>query len=447
MAAKLEKTGTPGVFRRHAKDCLRSRRCDCAYVIVWRDRGRQRTESFRTLAEAREAKRTRESEVAPSEFAPSAKVRLHDYAREWVERYQGTGRRGYREETRDEDRRLLERYALRYFAPQTRLAEIGPKEIADYIGWLVKQPTRRARCSACGKTFSASKDKCPQCHATRRVVVTLSDKSVRNALGPLSACLATARREGLIRHNPATDATLPHRPRVEDDEDRARPFPRVEDENGAAVQLVHPTHRLMFELLAATGMRRSELLALEGRHLALDGDTPHVKVRQRVRRRRGVGLVIGPLKSRYAKRDLPIPRELAERLAALGTAPDGLVFSTAAGTMLDPDNLAERVLATACQEAGVGWAGFHTFRHTLASRLFAQGRNVVQVQRWLGHHSPSFTLDTYVHLLDRDLGEPLDPIPGATEGLPRVNAGSTQRPKTAAKANPVRITKAALQSQ
>jgi integrase len=32
---------------------------------------------------------------------------------------------------------------------------------------------------------------------------------------------------------------------------------------------------------------------------------------------------------------------------------------------------------------------------------------VVQVQRWLGHHSASFTLDTYVHLLDNDLGEPL----------------------------------------
>ena len=48
--------------------------------------------------------------------------------------------------------------------------------------------------------------------------------------------------------------------------------------------------------------------------------------------------------------------------------------------------------------------GFHTFRHTVASRLFAEGRNVVQVQRWLGHHSPSFTLDTYVHLLDDELG-------------------------------------------
>jgi len=39
--------------------------------------------------------------------------------------------------------------------------------------------------------------------------------------------------------------------------------------------------------------------------------------------------------------------------------------------------------------------------------LFAEGRNAVQVQRWLGHHSAAFTLATYVHLLDGDLGAPL----------------------------------------
>jgi integrase len=117
--------------------------------------------------------------------------------------------------------------------------------------------------------------------------------------------------------------------------------------------------------------------------------------------------VIGPLKSRYSKRDVPIPRALADRLRALDTASDDFVLCTATGTVLDPDNLAMRVLAPACKAAGVEWAGFHTFRHTVASRLFAKGRNVVQVQRWLGHHSASFTLDTYVHLLDNDLGEPL----------------------------------------
>ena len=52
------------------------------------------------------------------------------------------------------------------------------------------------------------------------------------------------------------------------------------------------------------------------------------------------------------------------------------------------------------EEVGAPWAAFHTLRHTYASLQLARGVNVVQVSRALGHHSPSFTLDTYVHLLE-----------------------------------------------
>jgi integrase len=272
---------------------------------------------------------------------------------------------------------------------------VSPRAIADFIGWLVKRPNGRKG--------------------------TLSDKSVRNALGPLTAVLATAKREGLIRDNPAVGAALPHRPRVENDDERPRPFPRIDDVETMelVVAIVHSAHRPMFELLAATGVRRSELFALEGRHLALDGDRPFVRIRQRTRGQKGQGQVIGALKSRHARRDLPIPVDLADRLAALGTAHDALVFASATGGVMDPDNVYARVLSPACSEAGVKWAGFHTFRHTVASRMFDAGRNAVQVQRWLGHHSPSFTLDTYVHLLDGELGDPLIPARGNTEATER----------------------------
>jgi integrase len=80
------------------------------------------------------------------------------------------------------------------------------------------------------------------------------------------------------------------------------------------------------------------------------------------------------------------------------------------GRPYDPAHVYNRVLAPACAEAGVEWAGFHTFRHTVASRMFAAGRNAVQVQHWLGHHSAAFTLKTYLHLLDpEDIGAPLEP--------------------------------------
>jgi integrase len=46
---------------------------------------------------------------------------------------------------------------------------------------------------------------------------------------------------------------------------------------------------------------------------------------------------------------------------------------------------------------------FHTLRHTCATLLFRNGLNAKQVQMWLGHHSPAFTLAVYVHLLTDDL--------------------------------------------
>jgi hypothetical protein len=44
------------------------------------------------------------------------------------------------------------------------------------------------------------------------------------------------------------------------------------------------------------------------------------------------------------------------------------------------------------------------------------------VQRWLGHSDPGFTLRTYVHLLNDDLGEPLA-MPA--KGVSEVSAGHT----------------------
>ena len=56
---------------------------------------------------------------------------------------------------------------------------------------------------------------------------------------------------------------------------------------------------------------------------------------------------------------------------------------------------------------------FHTFRHTCASMLFDRGSNAKQVQRWLGHHSAAFTLETYIHLLSDELDAPLE-LPAGT---------------------------------
>ncbi len=104
MAAKLEKTRTPGIYRRGGR-----------YVFSYRVDGKQRWESCRTIDEARRLKAARATDIERGEFEPRSRVTLHEYACEWVERYQGRGRRGFREGTRADYRRQIEQYICRYF--------------------------------------------------------------------------------------------------------------------------------------------------------------------------------------------------------------------------------------------------------------------------------------------------------------------------------------------
>ncbi|MEK6328256.1 MAG: tyrosine-type recombinase/integrase [Actinomycetota bacterium] len=96
------------------------------------------------------------------------------------------------------------------------------------------------------------------------------------------------------------------------------------------------------------------------------------------------------------------------------------------GTPLNPSSLASRALKPAARSIGLGWVSCHTFRHTCASLLFEAGRNVKQVQEWLGHADPGFTLRTYVHLMDEGIGDA-----GFLDAAVRVNTGSTQGSVTA----------------
>jgi integrase len=111
--------------------------------------------------------------------------------------------------------------------------------------------------------------------------------------------------------------------------------------------------------------------------------------------------------SGYGRRDVPLSTATAQRLwaarAERKAADDEPVFCAGNGAHLDAANLFGRVLKPAARRAGVPWAGFHTLRHTCATSLFWRGLNAKQVQVWLGHHSPAFTLAVYVHLMSDDL--------------------------------------------
>jgi integrase len=200
---------------------------------------------------------------------------------------------------------------------------------------------------------------------------------------------------------------------VRDDEDEAaRAMTRAQLDK--FLDKVDSRWHPFFSLLAATGLRISEAIALLWRDVQLTGSNPQVKVRQRI-----VKGKLGAPKSRYGRRDIPITPGLARALIDARRVSEwpretDYVFHTLAGTPLPPSNVFARVLRPAADAADIPWIGFHSFRHTCASMLIADGRDIVQVSRWLGHHDPGFTLRRYAHLMDAGVGGPLE-IEGCTQ--------------------------------
>ena len=134
MAAKLEATKTAGVYRRGSR-----------YAVIYRDAdGRQRQESARTYDDARRLRARRAAAVEDGSYQPQTRERFADYARQWIERYQGNGRRGFTEDTRHDYRRDLERYAIPKLG-RLRLEQITPRHIAEFVAWLCDEREQERR--------------------------------------------------------------------------------------------------------------------------------------------------------------------------------------------------------------------------------------------------------------------------------------------------------------
>lgn len=381
---RLARTKTPGVFKRGG-----------AYVVRYRDAtGRQKQRSARTYDEARKLRSALNTDVARGEHRELSRVKFTDYVDSWGETFTGRTGTGIRPDTLKRYKSDLAKHAVPHFG-RRRLVEIEPRDVKGYARALTDRG--------------------------------LSPASVRNIIAPLRALFATAVEEGLIRHNPATGLRLASRaPTSMEDDDSDGPVKALTPDELRALIAAAPEgpQRLMIQLTAATGMRISEVLAL--RWSRIDFENGRAQVRRAITQS---GQEDVP-KSAYSRRDVPIsPAIVAElrrhRLASTFSGPDDFVFPARNGKPQRYENTLRRILKPAALAAGLtvpmlddegdpladqegspvvrAWPGWHTLRHTCASQLFARGANAKQVQVWLGHHSPAFTLERYVHLLPDDL--------------------------------------------
>jgi integrase len=113
--------------------------------------------------------------------------------------------------------------------------------------------------------------------------------------------------------------------------------------------------------------------------------------------------MIGELKTARSRRTLFLTPELVEllrrhraRLAeeriAIGPAwrEHDLIFPSALGTPLDPDNVSHW-FSRICRRAGLGHWHLHELRHSGASLMLAQGTDLYVVSEVLGHSSVAIT--------------------------------------------------------
>jgi integrase len=244
----------------------------------------------------------------------------------------------------------------------------------------------------------------------------LSDSTVRQVYTVLRAILDDAKVDGLIADNPATRV---QRPRV------ARKEARHLDASQVAAVLAGAEglrYRPVLVLIAATGLRRGEALALRWQHVNLtDGSLKVAATLSRV----GAELVTTEPKSPRSRRTIPLSpavvsmlkahraTQAAERLHAGNQWTDsGLVFTTEFGAPVDPRNML-RTVELAAAKAKIENVGVHTLRHSAAVAWLEAGVHIKAVADLLGHSSISITGDIYGHTSDATTRAAIDGLSGA----------------------------------
>jgi integrase len=304
----------------------------------------------------------------------SPRLRFETIAYRWMSRFEARVAAGERHPRTLEDHRYrLEHHLLPAFATR-RMSALTVDDIAALLDAL--------RAKGC------------------------SPKTAAGALATLHTIVRSARRHGWIATDPVDQLEADERPRP------ARRRQRVlgRDEIQRLLAACAPGDWLMVATALYTGLRVSELLGLIWKDIDFDQGEIHVRA-QLSRAHRGSPPRRVVTKTPASVRDVPLVPQLARLLAdhrrrSRFAKDSEWVFATANGTPFSHRNVTRRGLQRAARRAGIdnGTAPalrYHDLRHCFASHLILDlGLDVAQVSRFLGHASPTITLDVYTHLFE-----------------------------------------------
>jgi integrase len=189
-----------------------------------------------------------------------------------------------------------------------------------------------------------------------------------------------------------------------------RPLPRFLDDADAAKLLAAARalpelfDRVCVEVLARTGIRRGEFLALSTDAIVRIGTNDWLRT---------------PVGKMHTDRYIPLhPRVktlLTEWLTHRGEQPRSRLMFVERGRAM-PASRVDRAVARAATAAGLGHIHPHQLRHTLATQAINRGMSLEAIAALLGHTSMSMTM-TYARIADRTVADEYFAVTGKVEAL------------------------------
>ena len=227
----------------------------------------------------------------------------------------------------------------------------------------------------------------------KNVQEKLASKYRLNLYALLSAMFDVAVQHDMIGTSPVRRKL--HRPKHEPKEKPVLSSEQVRK----VIEAVVDEYKPLFVVTAVTGMRIGEILAL--RWQDVDLDTKKMTVRHNLwRGQLGTPKTKASAKTRNLS-DLLVTAFRIQRLRSRFTHPDDLIFTRRDGSPYDRDWLRESVLYPALDTAEIERKprqhGFHLFRHTCGSIVYALTGDIRLAKDALAHSRISTTSDIYVH--------------------------------------------------
>lgn len=224
----------------------------------------------------------------------------------------------------------------------------------------------------------------------------LSPNSVNAIITVMQNSMKTAYALGYM-----TDYTADKIKRPKTGEKKVECFSSAEQKKMEQYILSKDKAKLLGILLCLyTGLRIGELLALEWTDIDLaKGELKVNKTCHDGKDKNGVFTRITDIpKTQSSIRTIPLPKQLLPLLREAKRKSHSIYFVSNGEKPISIRSY-QRTFALLQQKLGIPHRGFHSLRHTFATRALECGMDVKTLSEILGHKNPTVTLNRYVHSL------------------------------------------------